>query len=238
LNSAKNNGTLSIVSRLRSELVLKLTLTVVLNLWVYAPYLFLQQHHFFPAIKMPASIFDHMIPFSDKAAWLYLSIYLLMPVGPFLMNRRKQLLRYAAGIILISSLADIVFLFWPTLCPRPNVQETNIAYQTLTAIDNPFHAFPSLHAAFAVYSALCGAMVLRELDSRNFWRISLWFWAGLILCATLATKQHVVADIIAGSALGFGVYVCVFKKWIFICKRKPPLQPVTAERTQPHSTIL
>ena len=159
-----------------------------------------------------------MIPFSDKAVWLYLSICLLMPIGPFLMNNRKQIFRYATGIILISLFANFIFLFWPTSCPRPNVQGTNIAYQALTGIDNPLHAFPSLHAAFAVYSALCGGLVLREIGSRGFWQISLWLWAFLILYATLATKQHIVADIIAGSAIGFGVYACVFRKWIFISK--------------------
>jgi membrane-associated phospholipid phosphatase len=237
LNNTKTISFL-IVGRLRSELALKLILLVVLNLWVYVPYFFLQRHHFFPATDMPSSFFDRMIPFSDKAVWLYLSIYLLMPVGPFLMNSRKQIFRYAIGIVLISLFANAIFLFWPTSCPRPNFNGTNVAYQTLTSIDNSFHAFPSLHAAFAVYSALCGGLILREIGSRSFWRISLWFWAFLILYATLATKQHVIADIIAGSALGFGIYACVFKEWTSIFKRKPSLQPVAVNLIKSRSTIL
>jgi membrane-associated phospholipid phosphatase len=238
LNNPKAITSFSIVRRLRSEMALKLVLLVVLNLWVYLPYLFLQRHHFFPATNMPSSFFDRIIPFSDQAVWLYLSIYLLMPVGPFLMNSRKQIFHYAIGIVLISLLANAIFLFWPTSCPRPVVQGTNVAYQTLISIDNSFHAFPSLHAAFAVYSALCGGLVLRELGSRNFWRISLWFWVCLILYATLATKQHVSADIIAGSALGFGIYACVFKEWTSIFKRKPSLPPVAINLTKPRSSIL
>ena len=238
MNNPKTITSFSIVSRLQSELALKLILLVALNLWVYVPYLFLQRHHFFPARNMSSSFFDRMIPFSDQAVWLYLSIYLLMPVGPFLMNSRKQIFRYAIGIILISLLANAIFLFWPTSCPRPGVQGTNAAYRELTTIDNSFHAFPSLHAAFAVYSALCGGLVLREIGSRNFWRISLWFWAFLILYATLATKQHVIADIIAGSVLGLGIYACVFKEWISIFKRKLSLQPVAINLTKPRSTIL
>ena len=238
LNNTKTITSFTIVSRLRTESALKLILLVVLNVWVYVPYLFLQRHHFFPATNMTSSFFDRRISFSDKAVWLYLSIYLLMPVGPFLMNSRKQIFRYAIGIVLISLFANIIFLFWPTSFPRPNFGGTNIAYQTLTAIDNSFHAFPSLHAAFAVYSALCGGLILREIGSRSFWRISLWFWAFLILYATLATKQHVVADIIAGGALGFGIYACVFKEWISIFNRKPSLQPVAINLTKPRSTIL
>jgi len=79
---------------------------------------------------------------------------------------------------------------------------------------------------------------LRELGSRSLWRISLWFWAFSILYATLATKQHVIADIISGSALGFGIYACVFKEWISIFKRKPLLQPVAINLTKPRSTTL
>lgn len=219
-------------------MVLKLVLMVVLNLLVYVPYLLLQRHHFFPAKNMPPTFFDRMIPFSDQAVWLYLSIFLLMPVGPFLMNNRNQIFRYAVGIFLISLCANIIFIFWPTSCPRPDVQGTIPAYQMLTTIDNPFHAFPSLHAAFAVYSALCGALVLRELNVSRLWRIILGLWVFMILYATLATKQHVLVDIIAGSTLGFGGYICAFKEWNSISKGKPLLQSAAIELNNPRSNTL
>jgi PAP2 superfamily len=188
LNNYQQPDRVTVLDRLCFNLPLKLVLLVALNLWVYGPYLFLQRHHFFPATPMPSSFLDRLIPFSAQAVWLYLSIYLLMPLGPFLMNRRAQLLRYALGIMFISLLADVFFIFRPTLSPRPQGVEANFAYQALTKIDNSYHAFPSLHAAFAVYSALCGAAVLREYGSRRFWRIGLWLWVALILYATLATR--------------------------------------------------
>lgn len=227
LSSTNFSRKFSLVSRVQSELVLKLILMVGLNLWVYLPYLFLQRHHFFSVTNMPLCSFDRMIPFSGQAVWLYLSIYLLMPVGPFLMVQRNQLIRYAAGIVFISLLANIIFIFLPTSCPRPVVLEANAAYQALTSIDNSFHAFPSLHAAFAVYSALCGGLVLREMSDNIFWPVGLWLWATLILYATLATKQHVLVDIMAGCAVGLGIYACVFNQWISIFKSKPKLQAVT-----------
>ena len=236
LNSTKNILR-SLAGRLQAELALKLVLLAGLNLWVYGPYLFLQRHHFFPTTNMSPGVFDRWIPFSDHAVWLYFSIYLLMPVGPFLMNDRKQILRYAVGIALISLLANFTFLFWPTICKRPDVEETNAAYQTLTTLDNSFHALPSLHAAFAIYSAQCGSLVLRGLGSRRFWRIGLWLWAILILWATLATKQHVVVDIIAGSALGLGIYRCVFSQRFFIFKSPPALHPAATNQNQPASNI-
>jgi len=213
MNKAEPGEGVSIPGRLRARLGLKLFLLVFLNLWVYAPYLYLQKHQFFHVTVMPESGLDSLIPFSSGAAWLYLSIYLLMPVGPFLMKERGEILRYAAGIILTGLCANIIFIFWPTACLRPGALETNVAYQFLVTVDNSYHAFPSLHAAFAVYSALCGARMMRELG-RPAVQAGLWLWAGLILYATLATKQHVTADIIAGAALGFAVYACVFVKWL------------------------
>jgi len=212
-----------LVRRLRSELKLKLILTVVLNLWVGVPYYCLQRHHFFPPTAMPASFCDRLIPFSEKAVWMYLSVYLLMPIGPFLMVKRQQIVRYACGIMLIGALADLVFIFRPTWCPRPAASGTVAVYRMLTAVDNPFHSFPSLHAAFAVFSALCAGQVLRELRSNVSWRIALWLWTCLILFATLATKQHMMADIVGGSVLAFGVYICVFSQWNIILRMKAPL---------------
>ena len=199
-----------LVRRLRAELKLKLILTILLTLWVGVPYFLLQGHHFFPAIEMPSSFWDRQIPFSDEGVWIYFSLYLLMPVGPFLMTERRDIARYASGIVMISFIADLVFIFWPTWCPRPDINGTTAAYRMLIAMDHPFHAFPSLHAAFAVFSALCAGRVLHELRSPMLWKGVVWLWAFLILATTLTTKQHMLADIIGGSILGLGAYSCVF----------------------------
>jgi len=98
---------------------------------------------------------DRLIPFSDGAVWIYLSIYLLMPIGPFLMQTNKDILRYAKGVLLIGFIADLVFLFWPTVCPRLGIRGTNAGYQFLIGLDSPFHALPSLRAETARTSAPC-----------------------------------------------------------------------------------
>jgi hypothetical protein len=237
VNNLKNCSSHAVVSRLKSELALKFLLLVVLNLLVYVPYLFLQRHHFFPAREIAESFFDRVIPFSDQAVWPYLSIYLLMPVGPFLMANRRQIFRYAAGIVIISFLADTFFLFWPTVCPRPGVAGTNTIYRALVLLDNPFHAFPSLHAGFAVYSACCAELVLRELGVHWCLRAGVWLWALLILLATMATKQHVLADIAAGSALAFRACHCAFNSWKFRFNAKS-LPTASSNPTLTDSTVL
>jgi hypothetical protein len=42
---------------------------------------------------------------------------------------------------------------------------------------------------------------LRELQCGRAWHWGNWLWSGLIVFSTLATKQHVLLDVLAGSAL-------------------------------------
>lgn len=238
MNSPRAATSSAVFCRLRSELRLKLILTVVLNICIFVPYHFLQWHHFFPATAMPASFCDRLIPFSDQAVWIYLSVYLLMPIGPFLMNNRPQIFRYAFGVILIGTVADFIFFIWPTSCPRPAADGTNAVYRMLIGVDNPFDAFPSLHAAFAVFSALCAGRVLREFRGGAPWRGGLWLWVSLILFATLATKQHMAADIGAGTVLAFGVYIVLFHQSNAIPEPAMLISTVTTDSDQQNSTAL
>jgi membrane-associated phospholipid phosphatase len=216
MNNPQSFSLAALTVRLKAEWKLKFVLLVALNLWVYAPYYFLQRHHLFQPIVMPLSRWDRLTPFYEQAVWIYLSLDLLMPIGPFLMNQRRQIFQYAFGIALIGVLADLVFIFWPTSCPRPEPGGTSPLYRLVIQMDYPFHAFPSLHAAFAVYSVLCAAPILREIGIGAPGQVVMWFWALLILAATLLTKQHVIVDLLGGAFLGLGVHF-----FVFICQCSP-----------------
>ena len=196
----------STAERARAELPLKLILLVALNLAVWVPYQILQRVHFFPAITMPLSAIDHAIPFAPAAVWPYLSIYVFLPLGPFLLVDRHRILQYSRGVVGMSIIATIIFIFWPTVCPRPDANGANAMYHALIAFDNQYHAFPSLHAAFAIYSALYAIEVARQLGRGRAIEYGCVLWAGIILYATLATRQHVFIDIVAGSVLGVLAY--------------------------------
>ncbi|HEX3716962.1 MAG TPA: phosphatase PAP2 family protein [Verrucomicrobiae bacterium] len=225
----------SISNRLRAKLPFKLLLTLLLYPAVYGPYHFLQLHHFFTPTELRPGLVDQWIPFDDRFVWIYLSVYLLMPIGPILMTTREQLRRYAAGILLISLVADTVFVLHPTICPRPNPVGSGRLYQLLVAIDNPFHGFPSLHAAFAIYSALCAERVLRVLGWRSCMSAAAWTWATLILYSTLATKQHTLADIVFGGVLGTLVYFAVFRAPFVLKEKTSPwlIEPKPSQTIQP-----
>lgn len=205
------NKSLPLWPRLRAEWRLKLALTALLNVVVGLPYYGLQHWQLFPETVMRQGIIDRLVAFRPGAVWLYLSLYLFMPLFPLLMTQRERLWRYAAGMITASLMANCIFLLWPTVCVRPEALEANFAYRWLTAVDRPFHAFPSLHAAFAVLSAQCGVLVLRELKLGRWTLVAPWAWAALIGYGALATKQHVVLDLAGGMALGMAAYLLAFR---------------------------
>ncbi|MBI3551607.1 MAG: phosphatase PAP2 family protein [Elusimicrobia bacterium] len=189
----------------------KLALTLALNVWVCVPYFWLQRRVFFPVTPMPVSRLDALIPFSAWTVWLYQSLYLLTPVGPWLSEEREPLLRYAFGLAGISLLCDAFFLFFPTsVLLRPDPAGLDALYRLLVRMDAPLNAFPSLHAALAVYSALCCRALVRGGRDSGAWKFLPLTWSGFIIYATLATKQHVVIDAIGGTALGAVGYWAAF----------------------------
>ena len=198
------NARTSLGQRLRAHGIAKLLLTVGLAAWISVPYFVLQRWVLFPVTRMPAFALDRGVPFVPAAAWLYLSLYLLVPLPPLLTSEAAMLRRFAAGIVVIGLTASVAFLLVPTVTERPDVPSgTDPAFRLVRAADTAGNACPSLHAALAVFAGLAGDRMLRT--SPVGWRIALWGWVVAILGATLATKQHVVLDLVAGAALGFAV---------------------------------
>jgi membrane-associated phospholipid phosphatase len=72
----------------------------------------------------------------------------------------------------------------------------------LKTMDVAANACPSLHAAFAVFTAIWLERQLRELHVGRLVRALNWLWCLGILYSTLATRQHVALDTLAGAALG------------------------------------
>lgn len=200
----------SLKTRLHAHLSLKLALALGLNLFAFVPYFSLQRHIFFPVTVMTESAFDVWFSFAPEAVWIYLSLFLLMPVAPMQMETRNQLRRYACAVIVMSVIADFIFLFWPTAVARGGDEGANIAYRSLVALDMPLNAFPSLHAAMAVFSALCCEQVYVRVRHPWFWRIAIWTWVLSIVWAMLSTKQHVALDAIGGIVLGLTTYGFAF----------------------------
>jgi len=196
-----------IASRIRSNLALKIVLGLVLT-GVWPTYLYIQRHPLFPVTAMSATWLDRTIPFSPGAVYLYESLWLFMPIAPWLMMSRAELARYTEGFALVCLVSFSFFVIHPTACPRPvGVHDANALYEALIRTDNELNAFPSLHAALAVFHGACCHALFGRGERHGRTQLFIWIWAAGIVAATLLTKQHVIVDVVAGMILGFGGYV-------------------------------
>ena len=188
--------------RLRYEWKVKSAMTVLLPAAFSGLYFWLERHPRTAPFAMPVSPLDQAVPFQEWALWPYLSLYLLTPIGPWLADSRRELARYVKGLGALSCVAFAVFAVFPTGIVRPDPGALGPLYGALTALDTALNAFPSLHAALAVYSALCCGPAVAASRRPGLWRALLLTWVLAIVYSTLATKQHVAVDAAAGLLLG------------------------------------
>lgn len=201
----------SIALRIRSHLKIKVFLggAIILAFWIL--YFSIQRHPVFTITELTPSFIDNLIPFNPDYVYIYESFWLLMPIAPWLMNSRRDLLSYCKAISLMSMIAFFVFFIWPTACARPAGSTSgNEVYEILVAIDRNLNAFPSLHAAFTVFSTLCCWEIFKTLSFHRMAICLILLWTLAILYSTLATQQHLFIDLIGGTLLGivcYGYYV-------------------------------
>jgi membrane-associated phospholipid phosphatase len=169
----------------------------------FAAYFRLLHHPFFPVTVMPLTPLDRLIGFQPWTLALYVSLWVYVPLGCILQESRRELRAYAVAALGLGALGLGSFLVWPTAVP---VVQTNWAAHPsvaiLKSVDASGNACPSLHVAFAVFTALCLGRLLRDLRAGFTLRAANWLWCLGIVYSALATGQHVVVDALAGAPLG------------------------------------
>jgi membrane-associated phospholipid phosphatase len=164
------------------------------------------QHPLYPPTVMPLIAVDRLIGFWPGALPLYLSLWLYVSLPPALLIDRRELVSFALAAFGLSAIGLGIFLFWPTTILRPEIDwSPDSAFAFLKSVDASGNACPSLHVAFAVFSAVWLERLLRQMGATQFVRALNWLWCLGILYSTVATGQHVSLDVLAGAALGLGV---------------------------------
>jgi membrane-associated phospholipid phosphatase len=169
----------------------------------FAAYFWVLKHPQFPVTVMPLTAIDRLIGFWPGALPVYLSLWLYIALAPSLLVDRRELLSIGLSWVALSIIGLGIFLVWPTIVPRPDTDwslHPSIAF--LKSVDLSGNACPSLHVAFAVFSAMWFARILRQMRAGRTARGINWLWCAGILYSTVATRQHVALDVLAGAALG------------------------------------
>lgn len=180
----------------------------------FLAYFWVLQHPLFPVTVMPLTGIDRWIAFRPEALPLYLSLWFYVTLGPALLIVRRELLSYGLAWVALSAAGLGIFLLWPTAVPRPEMDwSQHPSFAFLQSVDASGNACPSLHVAFAVFTAVWFARLLPQLGAGYFARAFNWLWCLGIVYSTIATRQHVFLDALAGAGLGLGV-AGVHLRWL------------------------
>lgn len=178
---------------------------MVVLLWtsiLYTGYQLTNRFNLFEPEYLPQFPFEASIPF-----WTWTVVpYFLLIGGMYLPTFLTQPRDFATALYAITFTVCInytVFIFYPTVFPRPLLPDGNscfdILYRWLVDIDTPANCFPSGHISVPAI----GTWYLMKEHPRVA-----WLYAGIFVMlalSVLTTKQHYFIDIAGGlvtAALG------------------------------------
>jgi membrane-associated phospholipid phosphatase len=144
---------------------------------------------------------DDAIPFLPETAWFYLPIYagiFIIAVACFRTRIHFDRALVGVGLIMLAGLAGhgLVAAEYPRPVLRaPYLGPSRAFMAWVQAVDPPGNVFPSLHVAHTSSLAL-----FLHHENPRLGRVVIAL-ALLLALSTLTTKQHFIADVIAGFAL-------------------------------------
>jgi membrane-associated phospholipid phosphatase len=169
----------------------------------FAAYFWVLRNPQFEVTTMPLTALDGFVVFRPEALFLYASLWVYVSLVPALLKDFRELLIYGVATLLLSAIGLGIFLAWPTAVPHFEMDlARNPSLALIKGVDLTGNACPSLHVAFAVFSGIWMDRLLREIGFGRFVLALNWLWCVGIVYSTLATRQHVVLDVVAGAILG------------------------------------
>lgn len=190
-------------SRVRCAWFAKMTATTLGISGFFVAYFWVLHHPRFPLTVMPLTALDRWVEFRPEALPVYLSLWLYVSLAPALLKSLRELASFGLAALALSAIGLGIFMLWPTATPSFDIDwSRHPSIQFLKTVDVASNACPSLHVAFAVFTALWLERLLLEMHSGMALRVLNALWCLGILYSTLATRQHVVIDVVAGAALG------------------------------------
>ncbi len=198
------------ISRLRerffSHFWLKAFVIPIFITAFFVLYFFLQNHPRAAVTTVPFLALDRWIGFQPLAIVPYVSLWFYVLIVACFVKGPRELLLYSFAVAALTIVGFGVFLLWPTATPPFRVDlSQHPSFQFLKRIDSSGNACPSLHVAFAVFSCVWIDRLSRHCAVPTSIRFASALWCIAIVYSTIATKQHVAIDALAGGVLGVAV---------------------------------
>jgi PAP2 superfamily len=189
--------------RMRHRFIVKVLGVSAFTTLFLAGYFHLLRNPAYPVVEMPLTALDALIGFQPHALWIYLSLWVYVGIAPGLMLRWRELIVFCLWVNAMLWTGLACFYFWPTEVPPLTVEVAGHAgFAMLQGVDAAGNACPSMHVAAAVFAACWIERLLRTVAVPPWLRALNGLWVVAIAYSTLATKQHVVLDVLPGALLG------------------------------------
>lgn len=180
--------------------------TAVIPLFIagfFAAYFQLLRHPLAVVTTVPTGALDRLIPFQPVALVPYASLWIYVILGTGTLRGWDEIKVYCTGVLALTVAGLATFLFWPTMTPPADIDwALHPSLQFLKDADASGNACPSLHVAFALFTALWLEQLLWQIRAPAMARLLNAAWALAIAYSTVAIRQHVAVDVLVGAALG------------------------------------
>ena len=151
------------------------------------------------------------IPFVPGMTLVYMSLYLLFLLAPFVLRTRREFRKAVFTMAVVIACGGIGFLLFPAQLVFAPPQEGELGawaglYHFADALNLTYNLLPSLHVAFAV---ACVAIFSPRASRTG--KVLLWSWAVLIAASTVLIHQHHVLDVATGWVLAVACVRAMFR---------------------------
>jgi membrane-associated phospholipid phosphatase len=156
-----------------------------------------------PPLVMPLTAIDAWVPFTAAAFPVYVSLWVYVSIPPALIGSFRALAVFGIWIAALCLLCLAIFWLFPTAVPMPAIDwASHPEMAIIKGLDTAGNACPSLHVASAVFSAFWLERLFAKVGAPALLRGASVLLCLAILWSTMATRQHVFLDVLAGVLVG------------------------------------
>jgi membrane-associated phospholipid phosphatase len=201
---AERHWARQLLSRFVTLWYLKALGTMAFMVLFFQGYFWVLQHPLGTPFMMPALAVDDWVPFMPGAFYAYISLWVYVSLPPALMPDLRELIRYGLWVGALCVFCLVLFWVAPTQTPMTDIdwsQHPQLAF--LKGLDASGNACPSLHVGSAVFSALWLQRVFVRTGAPRVLRGLSVLHCVVIVWSTMAIRQHVFLDVLAGALVGW-----------------------------------
>jgi len=198
----KSDWATELATRARKSLIVTIVGTSLLTVVFFVGYFYIQTHPLRMPREMSLTRLDVLVPFEPEFLFVYLSLWIYLGAGPGLQPSSIAMVRYALWMSALGIVGLLIFWIWPTRVPAFPVATQFPGISTLHRVDLTSNACPSMHVAAAIFTAIRVDRIFQTTRAPVCMRLVNGVWFTAIAYSTLAIRQHVVWDVIAGALFG------------------------------------